>query len=158
MKYLLIGYGNTLRSDDGIGPAVAEWFQAEAEAFMGGEADALRIVAVPQLVPELAELIAEAERVVLVDASHGLAPGAIDVRRVEPSPVDAETRIHAYDPATLAAWAGRLYGNAPEIHVVAVGTQAFGFGQGLTPKVAEAVPRVARAVADLFLDERPAEG
>ena len=158
MKYLLIGYGNTLRSDDGIGPAVAEQFRAEAETLMGGEAGSLRIVALPQLVPELAELIAEADRVVLVDASQGLAPGEVSTRRVEPSPEAVETRIHAYDPATLAAWAADLYDNAPEIHVVAVGTENFGFGQGLSPAVAEAVPEAVRTVAGLFLEGQSPQG
>lgn len=158
VKYLLIGYGNTLRSDDGVGPAVAEQFRAEADTLMGGDADDLRVVAVPQLVPELAEVMAAAERVVLVDASRGLDPGAVEVRRVEPSPEAVETRIHAYDPATLAAWARGVYGNAPEIHVVAVGTQDFSFGHGLTPEVAEAVPDVVRTVADLFLEDQPPQG
>lgn len=151
MKYLLIGYGNPLRGDDGVGCHVAEKFCGEAGSLMGEAAESLRVVSVPQLVPELAEVMAQAERVVLVDASHGLLPGEIKVRKVEPAPEASESMIHAYDPATLAAWAGNLYGNSPDIHVIAVGTESFGFGQGLTPEVAEAVPQVMQQVADLFL-------
>ncbi len=151
MKYLLIGYGNPLRGDDGVGCHVAERFQGEAASLMGEATEALRVVSVPQLVPELAEVMAQAERVVLVDASHGLLPGEIKIRKVEPAPEASESLIHAYDPATLAAWAGNLYGNTPDIHVVAVGTETFGFGQGLSPDVSEAIPAIMQQVADLFL-------
>lgn len=152
--YLLVGYGNPMRSDDGVGPVVARRFLAEAEALMGAAADDVRVVAVPQLVPELAEPFSEAERVVLVDASRGEAPGVIRVRRVEPSSASGETMIHAYDPATLAAWASRLYGRLPEVHVVAVGAETLAFGEGLSPTVAAAVPEILRTVADLFAAER----
>ncbi|HEY9173382.1 MAG TPA: hydrogenase maturation protease, partial [Verrucomicrobiae bacterium] len=53
---LVIGYGNTLRRDDGIGPKVAE---AVAELNLPG----VRSLACPQLTPELAEPIAHAKRV-----------------------------------------------------------------------------------------------
>lgn len=158
MKYLLVGYGNPLRGDDGVGPVVAERFLAEAEALMGPVAgEEVKVVAVPQLVPELAELFSEAERVVLVDASRGEAPGEVRVRRVEPSPETGEHLIHAYDPSTLAAWAGRLYGRTPSVHVVAVGAESFAFSQGLTAEVAAVVPDVVRTVAHLFLEERQAD-
>lgn len=154
MRYLLVGYGNPMRSDDGVGPAVARAFLDDVEALMGAAAGEVRVVAVPQLVPELAEPFAEAERVVLVDASRGEAAGVIRVRQVEPSAASGEPMIHAYDPSTLAAWAARLYGRAPEVHVVAVGAESFGLGEGLSPAVAAAVPEVLRTVAGLFAGGR----
>jgi len=150
VRYLLVGYGNPMRSDDGVGPAVARAFLDEAETLMGAAAGEVRVVAVPQLVPELAEPFAEAERVVLVDASRGEAPGAVRVRRVEPSVSAGEPMIHAYDPSTLAAWAARLYGRAPAVHVVAVGAESFALGEGLTLEVAAAIPEVLQTVARLF--------
>ncbi|MBE0532939.1 MAG: hydrogenase maturation protease [Rhodospirillales bacterium] len=155
MRYLLVGYGNPLRSDDGVGPVVARRFLDEAEALMGEAAKEVRVIAVPQLVPELAEAFSEAERVVLVDASRGEAPGVIRVRRVEPSAATGEPMIHAYDPSTLSAWAAKLYGRAPEMHVVAVGAETFAFGEGLSPDVAAAVPEILNTVAGLFREDWP---
>lgn len=152
MKYLLVGYGNPLRSDDGLGPHVAAAFRDAADDLMGEVAADLHVVAVPQLLPELAEMFAAAERVVLVDASRGHVPGEISARRVEPVEASGDSMIHAYDPATLAAWAGSVYGRAPEVIVVAVGAESFGFGQGLSPAVAAAVPRVLDTVARLLVD------
>ena len=59
---LVIGYGNTLRGDDGIGPAVA------------GEIDRLavpgvRVIVVHQLTPELAADLAACRRAVFIDAA-----------------------------------------------------------------------------------------
>jgi hydrogenase maturation protease len=151
----LVGYGNPLRSDDGVGPVVARQFLDAVEALMGEAAKEVRVIAVPQLVPELAEAFSEAERVVLVDASRGEAPGVIRVRRVEPSAATGEPMIHAYDPSTLSAWAAKLYGRAPEMHVVAVGAETFAFGEGLSPDVAAAVPEILSTVAGLFREDRP---
>jgi hydrogenase maturation protease len=151
----LVGYGNPLRSDDGVGPVVARQFLDAVEALMGEAAKEVRVIAVPQLVPELAEAFSEAERVVLVDASRGEAPGVIRVRRVEPSAATGESMIHAYDPSTLSAWAAKLYGRSPEMHVVAVGAETFAFGEGLSPYVAAAVPEILNTVAGLFREDRP---
>ena len=49
---LIIGYGNPLRGDDGVGQAVARAFEAEA-AIEGAE-----VVSCRQLTPELAESFA----------------------------------------------------------------------------------------------------
>ena len=154
MNYLLIGYGNALRGDDGAGPLIAERFEAEAPSLMGEAAKHLKVVVLPQLVPELAEGMALADRVVLIDAAHNLKPGKTFVRRVEPAADASEKRIHAYDPSTLAAWAGSLYGKAPEVHVVAVGAASFEFHEGLSPKVEKAVPDILKEIAGVFLAEK----
>lgn len=153
MKYLLIGYGNPMRSDDGVGPHVADCFEIEAGGRLGEAARDVEVVRAHQLLPELAETMAKADRVILIDASSGELPGEFSVRRVEPADGAFETMIHAYDPSTLAAWAGKLYGKCPDIHVIAVGAANFGFGQGLSPEVAEAVPAVLDKIAELFASE-----
>ena len=57
----LIGYGNPGRGDDGLGPAFAAW--AETQAFPG-----VAVKTDYQLTVDHALLIAEAKRVVFVDA------------------------------------------------------------------------------------------
>jgi hydrogenase maturation protease len=57
---LVIGYGNTLRSDDGAGPKVAEAFSAQEN---------VRAIATHQLTPELAEDLIQAKQVYFVDAA-----------------------------------------------------------------------------------------
>ncbi|MBL6929105.1 MAG: hydrogenase maturation protease [Rhodospirillales bacterium] len=153
MKYLLIGYGNPLRSDDGVGCHVAGEFVDDAPALMGAASADVHVVSVGELAPELAEPVAQSERVVVVNASYGELPGEFTVRRVEPASEADGPASYVYDPATLAAWARGTDGKAPEILVVAVGAANCAFGQGLSPDVAEAVPSVLEKIAALFLSD-----
>ena len=59
---LVIGYGNTLRRDDGVGPKLAD-----AVAALG--LTGVRTLACALLTPELAEAVSQAQRVIFVDAA-----------------------------------------------------------------------------------------
>lgn len=61
MKTLVIGFGNTLRGDDGVGPLVAE--QVDTWNLRN-----VRSLSVHQLTPELAADIAQVETVFFIDA------------------------------------------------------------------------------------------
>ena len=74
---LVIGYGNTLRRDDGVGPGVAE-----AVAALG--LPGVQTLACALLTPELAEPVARAGMVVFVDAAVD-APREVQLRRLEPA-------------------------------------------------------------------------
>lgn len=121
---LVIGYGNTLRQDDGVGPYVAE--QVEELGLPG-----VRTLVAPQLNPEHAERVAEARLVVFVDASQ--APGRnVGLRPVEPSPTTQLTS-HAADPGTVLALARDLYGRRPEAWALTIPASRLGFGEEFTP-------------------------
>jgi hydrogenase maturation protease len=120
---LVIGYGNTLRGDDGIGPVVAE---AVAERELPG----VRALAVHQLTPELAADLAEARVAVFVDAAVG--GEAVRVMRLDASDT-GEVMTHAADPRALLALAGAVYGHAPEAWLVTAAGADFGFRDGLSP-------------------------
>src|SRR5262249_51109422 len=75
-RLLVIGYGNELRGDDGVGPAAARAVAAWAEP-------CVQAIATHQLTPELADAIAGAEEVVFVDARIGA--GEVVLHRVTPS-------------------------------------------------------------------------
>ena len=147
---LVVGYGNALRADDGLG-----WHAAERLA------DDLRLAGATvlrrhQLTPELALDISVATLVVLVDASHGPAAGTITVERLEPA-VDTGTSgttwSHHLTPATLIALARELYGRAPDVFVVGCGVASVEMGDELSPEVRDALPRVVDAVAELVASQ-----
>ena len=77
---LVIGYGNPLRGDDGIGRHAAELLAGDPPL------DGAEVLTSHQLVPELAEDISRASLVVLIDASLQGEPGSLSVRRIEPHP------------------------------------------------------------------------
>lgn len=65
---LIIGIGNPLRGDDGIGPWLVEELEQELGREAGAAAPPARCRVVRQLLPELAGELAGAERVLFVDA------------------------------------------------------------------------------------------
>ena len=121
---LVIGYGNSLRSDDGAGPRVAA-------AVASWDVPGLVAVAVHQLTPELAERLAFADLAIFVDAR--LASGAESVE-VYPLETPAEVGIHGHvcDPRSLLALARAIYGRSPRCWLVTVPSTDFSLGEGLS--------------------------
>lgn len=140
---LLLACGNSLRQDDGVGLQIAE---AAEQLF---PASRLRIIAAPQFTPEMAAELAATDLVLFVDASASDEPGAIRVRPVAPCTESAET--HRLDPPSLMALALRLCGHAPaRAFVVTIGAQSFGYGEDLSGRVRQAVPRAVRLLGNLI--------
>ena len=148
MTPLVIGYGNTLRRDDGVGRYVAETLIAEARI---PDAD---IRSVHQLTPELALDISGASVVIFIDATFDLAAGGHDVQPVT-RPAAPSSWSHLVAPDALGDLAQRLYGRAPDMVSVRVGIADAEPGEGLTPAVEAAVPAIADTVAALAAAARP---
>jgi hydrogenase maturation protease len=127
---LVIGYGNPLRSDDGVG-----W--RAAERLRGGEAE---VVTVQQLTPELMEPISHARRIVFIDAGVEGRPGEIRRRVVAADGGGGFT--HHGSPEALLAGARALYGSAPEAVLYTITGVSFEFGERLSPEVEAALERL----------------
>ena len=148
-RVLVVGYGNTLRSDDGVGPAVATSLAGDPR-LRGAE---VRVE--HQLAPELALDASRVDLVVLVDAAEGLRPGEVAIRRVEAAAHDAAgapPMTHHLDPAALVGLSRELWGVEPRMVVVSIGIASTEVGEGLTPEVAASVARAADAVAEIVMD------
>jgi hydrogenase maturation protease len=138
-RFLVIGYGNTLRSDDGVGPRVAA---AVGKLGLPG----VDTLACPQLTPELAETVSQADAVVFVDASADLETAA----RLVPVSPGPTTRVlaHAADPATILALARDLYGAAPRAWLLTIPAADLRFGEELSARarvgLGQAVAKISR--------------
>ena len=121
---LVIGYGNTLRRDDGVGPKVAE---AVAALALPG----VRALACPLLTPELAEAVSQAGMVVFVDAAVD-APREVQMRKLAPAE-SSQIMAHAASPATLLALARDVFGHAPEAWWLTIPVEELGIGEELSP-------------------------
>lgn len=125
---LVIGYGSTLRSDDGVGQHVANEVAAQGWP-------AVRGIARTQLMPELAAELAEAELVIFVDAIVSSASGvqAEDITiapDAQPGPM-----THHATPQGLLALAQSLYGRSPRALLISVPGTDFELGESLSPAV-----------------------
>jgi hydrogenase maturation protease len=137
---LVIGYGNELRRDDGVGPRVAR-------AVAGWDLPGLATVSVHQLTPELAEVVAGADEVLFVDATAG---GGVRVHQLRPGARQSALG-HTSSPAELLAVAEMLYGRRPRAWLITVGAADLEFGEGLSTQAArgmgEALRRIRQHVA-----------
>jgi hydrogenase maturation protease len=137
---LVIGYGNELRRDDGLGPWVARKLTAL-------DLPQVRVRTVHQLVPELAAELAAARLAVFIDARVGPCRERVILTRLRPSGLP-ETVTHRVDPEALLALAS-LFGRAPSAILVAVVGQDFGLGEGLSDFAAASARRALRLVQEL---------
>ena len=125
---LVVGYGNSLRSDDGLGLYAVREIQKKIER------PEIEFIEVAQLQPELAETIAKKDFVIFIDAvMHGIS-GETHYELVFPAS-KAPGMSHATDPETLLFAAKELYGNAPKALLATVAGECFGFGTKLSPEV-----------------------
>jgi hydrogenase maturation protease len=140
-KAVLIGYGNTLREDDGAGPLVAD---RVAELHLPGVA----ALSVHQLTPELAAALAEAKVAVFVDAS--VAPGLMRASLSEIRPNDAaEAADHSAGPADILALCRLAYGRSPTAWLIEIPARRMGFGEQLSPDATAGVDEaieIARSI------------
>jgi hydrogenase maturation protease len=151
-RVLVIGYGNSLRGDDGAG-----WHAAAALTDDPRLADADVLIR-HQLTPELALDITHARLVVLIDACGSAPPGTVSVRRVEPGYPLAPTWSHNLDPAALVGLAVTLYGASPPVFLVTITGAFFGYGDRLSPPVRQALPEIADTIDVLQAQQSPVHG
>jgi len=142
-KALIIGYGNPLRGDDGLG-----WHAARRLADVAATHDA-GVLTCHQLMPELAQQISEVQTVVFVDAASEGPPGRLDWRRVEPQ-AGPVSFTHHVSLESLLGMAKELYGRSPQAFVVSIVGETFECGEDLSPAVRAALPALVKLVDDLL--------
>jgi len=124
-ELLIIGYGNTLRSDDGVGPRVAE---AVGALHLPG----VRTLLCQQLSPEHAAAISQADAVVFVDAAVD-APNEVQLRPLAPSDT-TQLLAHAADPRTMLALARDVFGHVPRAWWLTIPAANLEFGETLSTR------------------------
>lgn len=124
-ELLVIGYGNSLRRDDGVGPRVAE-------AIEELNLPSVRTLVCQQLSPEHADPLARARRVVFVDAAVDCLDG-VKLCKLEPG-ATTQLMAHAADPRTMLALARDVFGHAPEAWWLTIPAINLGFGTDLSPE------------------------
>lgn len=139
--WLVIGFGNTLRRDDGAGVRLAE--AVEALGLPG-----VRVVTCHQLTPELAASIAEAGGVVFADAALDLK--ARPRWRKLRSAAAPASLAHASDPRALLSLAQALYGHAPPAWMLTLPAPDLDYGEGLSPVAQQGVAAALRRLSDFL--------
>ncbi|NJL00540.1 MAG: hydrogenase maturation protease [Spirulinaceae cyanobacterium SM2_1_0] len=141
MKTLVLGYGNTLRSDDGAGYRLAEiveaWQLPDVEAW-----------ATNQLLPEMAATLVAFDLVIFVDATA--FPDETVELTCRPLTAEIQTlRTHYLEPATLLALAQQLYARQPQAYWLLISAENFAFGEQFSARTQAGIGRALEKIVEL---------
>jgi len=141
-RILILGYGNPLRCDDGLG-----WRAAE-ELALKFSSDEVEVRTCHQLLPEMVDLIHQADTVFFVDAAQEGEPGELRCSPIVPL-MGAIRFTHQLSPAVMLGWSQHLYGRHPRAFLVSISGGCFDLGERLSPVVADTLPRLTALVEHL---------
>jgi hydrogenase maturation protease len=148
---LIIGIGNQGRKDDGIGWALVDRIQ---ECGYQGRCE-FRY----QLNVEDAELVAQYETVLFIDATHESLPDGYALREVEP--ISSFTfSTHELSPAAVLHLAEDLYDQKPTGHLLVIQGYEWGIGEGLSDQAAAHLEQLMKSLCVplcLASEEDPSE-
>jgi hydrogenase maturation protease len=140
-QILIVGYGNPLRCDDGVG-----WRAAEALS-RSLPFPEIEIVIRHQLTPELADNLRYADLAFFIDAAHDGQPGELifEPLTLQRGIIDS----HQLSPVRLLALAQQLYGANPRAFAVSLCGECFDHGSTLSAKVEAGLPKLTALVEGL---------
>ena len=140
MKTLVLGLGNLLLADEGVGVHVAQRL-LDSEAI-----DDVVVLDVGNAVLDALPAIAAADKVIVVDAMKGGGlPGTVYRLSIEDcSSAGPIGSVHGFDMKSVLHLVGRK--EPPEVTVIGIEPEVIGWSTELSLAVAEALPDVMATV------------
>ena len=148
LSFVAIGYGNTLRSDDAIGPLVAE-------AVEGWGMPNVDAIALHQLTPELADTLQNCDVAIFIDACIWPELKQVQVQAIEPAESTTTAIGHTSDPQSLLALTKALYGHLPLAWMVTVPAANFELGETLSTVAKQGITDALKEVDYLINHHQP---
>jgi len=142
-KTVILGIGNVLLSDEGIGVHVANALSGmdlpQGVSVIEGGTDGFRLL----------NIITEADRLIVVDAVKGGAgPGSIyrfNIDEVRNVPAGFRTSVHQVGILEVIDLSG-LIGKTPKTTVISVEPKCLDMSLELSPEIKEKIPRIIELV------------
>lgn len=142
-RCLVLACGNTLRSDDGVGPKLAAWAE---ERFR--EQPNVRVISRQQWTPDLAEDIAAVDSVLFLDASASSPPGRVRLIPVSSRAESSAPNSHHLKPSELLSLTRSLYHQIKShAMLLTVNAGSTELGETFSTPVEAALPR-ARGILE----------
>lgn len=144
-KVVILGVGNILLSDEGIGVHVVNElsrldFPPEVSIVEGGT-DGFRLL----------NIITEADRLIVIDAVKGGGiPGSIyrfDINDVQSCPSGFKTSVHQIGILEVINLSG-LFGKTPQTTVIGIEPKSLKMGMELSPEIKTKIPRIIELIQD----------
>lgn len=146
-RVCIVGYGNPLRGDDGVGPLVVQRLRASL-----GPKPWLRFFVFQQLEEGLLDDLGDASLLILVDASAGDTGEDVRWRKLEPRPSPSPF-THHMDAGMFLWLMGLARGSCPEAWLVSIPGKNFGQERGLSPQTLFLAGRAQREI-EAFIKDR----
>ncbi len=162
MKTLVLGYGNIDRQDDGVAwhflRALAEHWGYTLPEYPEENpvlcTPTLEMHFYLQLMPEMAEWMADFSRIVFVDAHTGSVPEEIHLEEVQPI-FQSSPLTHHLTPAACLSLAHALYGKNPSAVLLSLRGYGFGFDRSLSPQTAQLLPQALQTLEAWLNQSQP---
>lgn len=139
---LLIGYGNTLRSDDGVG-----WYIADKiEAMLNEKID---IIKAEQITVEMTEDIRDRKLVIFVDAHVSDEEDWLRTEEILPDLKFGMT-AHIFTPNALLALCEKIYNKYPKAYIFSIKGINYDFGEILSEQTKESAEIAIKRIAELI--------
>jgi hydrogenase maturation protease len=140
-KVFLVGVGNLLRNDDGVGPLIAEKI---AKMNISG----VSVITSQLLNIELLEDAIGYERILIVDAS-AIGTGVM-LKKIKCPAGSAQASSHHLSPEFLLAMAQELYETDLNLYVCCVRGQNFDVGNTLSASVVDLIPQAVAKIEEFL--------
>jgi hydrogenase 3 maturation protease len=140
-NFLVIGIGNPLRCDDGVGPYVADCIEAKS---LSG----VKVWITQQLFIEDIERMLEFKRIILVDASTGGLP--IDFHLVEKTQLQAPSSSHHLSAETFVNLASSIYQKDVSLSLCSIRGSCFDVGDKISPEAQKNAQKAVHLICDSF--------
>jgi len=152
-EILILGVGNLLLSDEGVGVHVANELMKmdlpPGVMVVEGGTEGFRLL----------NVITEADRLIVVDAVRGGgAPGSIyrfDIKEVRNCPPGFKTSVHQIGILEVIDLSG-LIGKTPQTTVIGIEPKSLKMGMELSPEIKAKIPRIIELIQEElkhFLDQ-----
>lgn len=149
---IIIGYGNPDRGDDGVAWHILTLLAKKLGRDLPAPEDgfvlcgqSLELLFQLQLLPEIAETIADFDRVCFVDAHTGHVPDDLYVETLQPK-FQPSPFTHHTTPHTCLEMANILYGKTPSAILVSVRGFDFSFTSMLSPQTSLLAQNAAQLI------------
>lgn len=126
-KLWIVGYGNPHRCDDGIGLYTAR----RIGSLLPAGAD-VRVKSLSFLDTTLANDLADAEKVIFIDATAERVANGWDWQRIVPRSGEWPLSFHDFSAPLLLGLTQACFGRCPKAWMMSIQGEHFGFGQRLS--------------------------
>jgi hydrogenase maturation protease len=154
-KILVLGYGNVDRQDDGVAWHILQQLSGGLSLPVAMDEQELpsdqsvHLFYQLQLTPELAEVLANYNRIIFVDAHTGAVPLEIQVTEIQ-NTFQHSPLTHHLTPSSCLSLVEFLYGCTVQGFLVSIRGYEFGFARALSPQTERLAGRAVQVVNDII--------